>query len=73
MVTQSLAKQNYTQLAEDAVNQQIQMYQMAQQTYIAAAAYFNNAEVALPVGRCLSLLGYRASPSCCIGLYKVLS
>ncbi|KAL9546350.1 hypothetical protein MBANPS3_006704 [Mucor bainieri] len=48
MVTQSLAKQNYTQLAEDAVNQQIQMYQMAQQTYIAAAAYFNNAEVALP-------------------------
>jgi ferritin heavy chain len=48
MVVQSLAKQNYIQLVEDAVNQQIQMYQMAQQTYLAASAYFDNAEVALP-------------------------
>lgn len=48
MVVQSLARQNYIQLAEDAVNQQIQMYQMAQQTYLAASSYFNNAEVALP-------------------------
>ena len=48
MVVQSFAKQNYIQLVEDAVNQQIQMYQMAQQTYLAASAYFDNAEVALP-------------------------
>jgi ferritin heavy chain len=52
MVAQSLAKQNFAKASEDALNQQIQMYQVAQQTYIAASAYFNHAEHALPVCTC---------------------
>lgn len=49
MVAESLAKQNFSNVCEDAINQQIQMYQMAQQTYLAASAYFDKADVALPV------------------------
>lgn len=49
MVAESFAKQNFTRAAEDAVNQQIQLYQLAQQTYTAASAYFDKADVALPV------------------------
>jgi ferritin heavy chain len=49
MVVQSLAKQNFAKASEDALNQQIQMHQVAQQTYIAASAYFDQAEHALPV------------------------
>ncbi|KAI8053154.1 ferritin-like superfamily [Gilbertella persicaria] len=48
MVATSLAKQNFSQAAEDAINTQIQMHQMAQQTYLSAAAYFNHCEAALP-------------------------
>lgn len=53
MVTESFAKQNFTRAAEDAVNQQIQLYQLAQQTYTAASAYFDKADVALPVRKLL--------------------
>lgn len=49
MVAQSLARQNYTQAAEDALNQQIQVYQTAQHTYLAASAYFDQCSIALPV------------------------
>jgi ferritin heavy chain len=49
MVLESLAKQNFVKIAEDAINQQVQMYQLAQQTYIAASAFFDKADVALPV------------------------
>ena len=49
MVTTSLARQNFQEVTENAVNQQIQMHQMAQHTYLAASAYFNHCEAALPV------------------------
>lgn len=49
MVQESLAKQNFQRTSEDAVNKQVQLYQIAQQTYIAASAYFDKADVALPV------------------------
>lgn len=49
MVAESNAKQNFTRASEDAVNQQIQIYRMAQQTYLAASAYFDHCDVALPV------------------------
>ncbi|KAI8350622.1 ferritin-like superfamily [Choanephora cucurbitarum] len=48
MVTTSLARQNFQEVTENAVNQQIQMHQMAQHTYLAASAYFNHCEAALP-------------------------
>ncbi|KAI7901790.1 ferritin heavy chain 1 [Cokeromyces recurvatus] len=48
MVIQSVAKQNFSQLAEDALNQQIQMYQLSQHTYLAASAYFDQADISLP-------------------------
>ncbi|KAG2201265.1 hypothetical protein INT47_006768 [Mucor saturninus] len=48
MVQESLAKQNFQKTAEDAVNKQVQLYQLAQQTYIAASAYFDRADTALP-------------------------
>ncbi|KAI9478888.1 MAG: ferritin-like superfamily [Benjaminiella poitrasii] len=48
MVIQSVAKQNFSRSAEDAINQQIQMYQFSQQTYLAASAYFDQSETALP-------------------------
>ncbi|KAI8987679.1 ferritin-like superfamily [Mycotypha africana] len=44
----SLARQNFQSTIEEALNQQIQMYQLSQQTYLAAAAYFDKADVALP-------------------------
>ena len=49
MVAVSIAKQNYVTSSEEAVNEQIQLYQSAQYTYLAAAAYFNKADIALPV------------------------
>ncbi|CAO3682957.1 hypothetical protein G6F70_007887 [Rhizopus microsporus] len=48
MVAESSAKQNFTRASEDAVNQQIQIYRMAQQTYLAASAYFDHCDIALP-------------------------
>ncbi|KAI9272473.1 ferritin-like superfamily [Sporodiniella umbellata] len=48
MVVESFAKQNFSRVAEDAVNQQIQLYRMAQQTYMAASAYFDHSSLALP-------------------------
>jgi hypothetical protein len=51
MVAESLAKQNYESSTADAVNQQIQLYQLAQHTYTAASAYFDKADIALPVNR----------------------
>ncbi|PHZ16653.1 ferritin [Rhizopus microsporus ATCC 52813] len=48
MVAESNAKQNFTRASEDAVNQQIQIYRMAQQTYLAASAYFDHCDIALP-------------------------
>ncbi|KAI8575554.1 hypothetical protein K450DRAFT_261214 [Umbelopsis ramanniana AG] len=44
----SLAKQNFTTLAEDGINSQIQIEQTASQVYLAAAAYFARDNVALP-------------------------
>ncbi|GAB5588608.1 hypothetical protein Unana1_03508 [Umbelopsis nana] len=44
----SLAKQNFTTLAEDAINNQIQIEQTASQVYLAAASYFARDSVALP-------------------------
>jgi ferritin heavy chain len=49
MVAESLARQKFLKVSEDAIIQQIQMYQMAQQTYLAASAFFDKADVALPV------------------------
>lgn len=49
MFAESFAKQNFARASEDAVNQQIQLYQLAQQTYLAASSYFDKADVALPV------------------------
>lgn len=49
MLVNSLAKQNFSRASEDAVNQQIQLYRMAQQTYLAASAYFDQSGIALPV------------------------
>ncbi|KAG1445502.1 hypothetical protein G6F55_011935 [Rhizopus delemar] len=48
MLDNSLAKQNFCRASEDAVNQQIQLYRMAQQTYLAASAFFDHCGVALP-------------------------
>ncbi|KAG0191911.1 hypothetical protein DFQ28_010602 [Apophysomyces sp. BC1034] len=44
----SLAKQNFSTAAEDALNQQIQVEQIAQHTYLSAAGYFGRDDVALP-------------------------
>ncbi|KAH8550438.1 ferritin-like superfamily [Umbelopsis sp. PMI_123] len=44
----SLAKQNFSTLAEDGINNQIQIEQTASQVYLAAAAYFARDNVALP-------------------------
>ncbi|KAG1445820.1 hypothetical protein G6F56_009778 [Rhizopus delemar] len=49
MLVNSLAKQNFSRASEDAVNQQIQLYRMAQQTYLATSAYFDQSGIALPV------------------------
>ncbi|KAG2175408.1 hypothetical protein INT43_001055 [Umbelopsis isabellina] len=44
----SLAKQNYSTAAEDALNAQIQIQQTASHVYLSAAAYFARDNVALP-------------------------
>ncbi|KAF7721343.1 Stores iron in a soluble, non-toxic, readily available form [Apophysomyces ossiformis] len=44
----SLASQNYTIAAQDAINEQILVEQVAQNTYLSAAAYFGRDDVALP-------------------------
>lgn len=49
MVQESVAKQNFQKTAEDGLNKLVQMYQLAQQTYIAASAYFDHVDRALPV------------------------
>lgn len=51
MATQktSLATQNFATETADAINQQIQVEQQAQHTYLACAAYFGRDDVALPV------------------------
>ncbi|KAI8370313.1 ferritin-like superfamily [Radiomyces spectabilis] len=48
MPTVSLAKQNFSTAAEDLLNTQIRIEQIAQHTYLAAAAYFGQDTVALP-------------------------
>lgn len=45
----SLASQNFATETADAINQQIQVEQQAQHTYLACAAYFGRDDVALPV------------------------
>lgn len=49
MVNASIAKQNFTTEAEDAINRQIQIDQIAQQQYLSTAAYFGRDDIALPV------------------------
>ena len=49
MLQTSIAKQNYSTESEDALNQQIQIDQIAQQQYLSTAAYFDRDDVALPV------------------------
>lgn len=49
MVIESLAKQNFVTASEEAINQLVRTYQTAQQTYLAASAYFDKADVTLPV------------------------
>lgn len=49
MASASLAKQNFSTAAEDALNQQIQVEQIAEQVYMSASGYFGHADVALPV------------------------
>ncbi|KAI9318093.1 ferritin-like superfamily [Dichotomocladium elegans] len=48
MVSISIAKQNFATEAEDAVNHQIRVEQLARQQYLSAASYFGRADVALP-------------------------
>ncbi|GAA5799948.1 ferritin-like superfamily [Helicostylum pulchrum] len=48
MVIESLAKQNFVTASEEAINQLVRTYQTAQQTYLAASAYFDKADVTLP-------------------------
>ncbi|KAI9497348.1 ferritin [Zychaea mexicana] len=48
MVEASIAKQNYSTESENALNQQIQIDQIAQQQYLSTAAYFDRDDVALP-------------------------
>ncbi|KAI9276841.1 ferritin-like superfamily [Phascolomyces articulosus] len=48
MVEISIAKQNYSIESENALNQQIQIDQIAQQQYLSTAAYFDRDDVALP-------------------------
>lgn len=44
----SLAKQNFSNVVEDALNQQISLEMTASQTYLAIAAYMGSDNVALP-------------------------
>lgn len=44
----SLAKQNFSNVVEDALNQQISLEMTASQTYLAIAAYMGSDTVALP-------------------------
>ncbi|KAK3842502.1 MAG: ferritin-like superfamily [Linnemannia gamsii] len=44
----SLAKQNFSNVVEDALNQQISLEMTASQTYLAIASYMNSDTVALP-------------------------
>ncbi|KAI8140003.1 ferritin-like superfamily [Fennellomyces sp. T-0311] len=48
MISTSIAKQNFSAESEDALNQQIQIDQIAQQQYLSTAAYFDRDDVALP-------------------------
>jgi hypothetical protein len=76
MLDNSLAKQNFCRASEDAVNQQIQLYRMAQQTYLAASAFFDHCGVALPVIKQLKKkisYGRKNNISVQIGIYEVLS
>lgn len=49
MVNASIAKQNFSTEAEDVINSQIQIDQIAQQQYLSTAAYFGRDDIALPV------------------------
>jgi len=44
----SLAKQNFSNVVEDAINQQITMELAAAHTYLSIAAYMGGVSVALP-------------------------
>jgi ferritin heavy chain len=44
----SLAKQNFSNVVEDALNQQISLEMTASQTYLSIAAYMGSDTVALP-------------------------
>ncbi|KAJ8661510.1 hypothetical protein O0I10_002776 [Lichtheimia ornata] len=48
MVNASIAKQNFSTEAEDVINSQIQIDQIAQQQYLSTAAYFGRDDIALP-------------------------
>lgn len=61
MVNASIAKQNFTTEAEDAINRQIQIDQIAQQQYLSTAAYFGRDDIALPVAFYIEL----ESLQCC--------
>lgn len=49
MVNASIARQNFSTEAEDVINSQIQIDQIAQQQYLSTAAYFGRDDIALPV------------------------